>query len=176
MPHSRGASGGQQAASVPAQAAPPGRVGSSRAGPGGAGPGRPLPLAALGTSRRSHTAGKLFLRPGPAPADVALSVPLPRWAGVAETRAGARRCQAAGQGGGGGVRCPSGAGRGVPGITERRARGGKPCGKGRPPAPRRQSGGPGPRRTVVVKHVNKGGRGGRRPGVLYPRWVHHFIL
>lgn len=109
----------------------------SRAGLGRTGPGRPLPLAELGTSRRSHTAGKLFLRPGPAPADVALSVPLPRWAGVAETRAGARRCQAAGQGGGGGVRCPSGAGRGVPGITERRARGGKPCGKGRPPAPRR---------------------------------------
>lgn len=29
---------------------------------------------------------------------------------------------------------------------------------------------------AVVKHVNKGGRGGRRPGVLYPRLVHHFIL
>lgn len=121
----------------PGSASRPGE-GRPRAGPGGAGPGRLLPLAALGTSRRSHTAGKLFLRPGPAPADVALSVPLPRRAGVAETRAGARRCQAAGQGGGGGVRCPSGAGRGVPGVTERRARGGKPCGKGRLPAPRRQ--------------------------------------
>lgn len=138
MPHRRGAQGGQQAPSVPTQAAPPGRgktrATAGRAGPGGAGPGRPLPLAALSTFRRSHTAGKLFLRPGPAPADVALSVPLPlpRRAGVAETRAGARRCQAAGQGGGGGVRCPSGADRGVPGITERRARGGKPCEKGRP--------------------------------------------
>lgn len=56
------------------------------------GSGRPLPPAAHGTSRSSHTAGKLFLRPGPRWRNGASAVAARR---AEAARPGVRRCQAA---------------------------------------------------------------------------------